>query len=182
MGRYGYCRISPDLPSEGRQVSALLRAGVRERDIYIDRPDDGPLYCPAFSQLQSRVQKGDAVVVCHLLALGESCEEIAWKWDKLTRTMQCDIDVLDCPVLSTTAYRRETERTLVTEVCFAVLSHLGCIGHGRNRSGRPRIERPENFSEVYQQVREGRITNREAMRRLGLRPNTYYKFVHEERN
>ena len=182
MGHYGYCRVLPGLPREEQQITALLKAGVSERDIFIDSIRCEFPYRPAFSMLRAAVMERDVVVICGLWALGESCGAIARRWDELVRSTHCDIEVLDCPTLSTRAYRREADKVLVSEVCYAVLSQLDCISHRRHRIGRPRIERPENFTEVYRQVREGQITNREAMRLLRLKANTYYKFVHEERD
>ena len=180
MQYYGYCLVSPGLPSEGQQVIALLKAGVRRQDIYIDRIYGKAPYRPAYTMLRAAVMRRDVIVICGLWALGENCGDIARSWNELVRFMRCDIEVLDCPALSTRTHWRESEN-LVAEVCHAVLSHLDGISHGRHRTGRPRIERPENFSEVYRQVREGKITNREAMRLLRLKANTYYKFVREEK-
>jgi DNA invertase Pin-like site-specific DNA recombinase len=45
--------------------------------------------------------------------------------------------------------------------------------------GRPTIERPSNFDEVYNRVKKHEITNRKAMELLNLKPNTYYRFANE---
>ena len=181
MQYYGYCLVSPGLPSEGQQVIALLKAGVRRQDIYIDRIYGKPPYRPAYTTLRATIMRRDVIVICGLWALGENCGDIAHRWNDLVRFMHCDIEVLDCPTLSTRTHWQESEN-LVAEVCYAVLSHLTCYSHiKRRRIGRPRIERPENFTEVYRQVREGKITNREAMRLLRLKANTYYKFAQEEK-
>lgn len=47
--------------------------------------------------------------------------------------------------------------------------------------GRPRIEKPDNFTAVYAKVQKHEITAREAMRQLDLKPNSYYRFASEER-
>lgn len=45
--------------------------------------------------------------------------------------------------------------------------------------GRKEIKHPENFAEVYSTWKNRTITGFEAMQRLGLKPNTFYKLVKE---
>lgn len=54
-------------------------------------------------------------------------------------------------------------------------------GKPTTRMGRPPIERPRDFSVVYAEVRQHKITNRTAMELLGLKRNAYYNFVRQER-
>ena len=126
MGYYGYCRVLPGLPREEQQITALLKAGVSERDIFIDSIRGEVPYRPAFSMLRDAVTERDVVVICGLWALGENCGDIAHRWNDLVRFMHCDIEVLDCPTLSTRTHWQESEN-LVAEVCYAVVSHLACI-------------------------------------------------------
>ena len=48
--------------------------------------------------------------------------------------------------------------------------------------GRKRIEKPINWSEIYKQYQTKAITATEAMNKLNLKRNTFYKFVKEETN
>lgn len=43
--------------------------------------------------------------------------------------------------------------------------------------GRPRIEIPKKFNQVFKEWSEGAITAVEAMKLLGLKKSTFYKFV-----
>lgn len=45
--------------------------------------------------------------------------------------------------------------------------------------GRPKIEMPENFNQVYEQWKAGEITAKIAMEELNLKRNTFYKFVNQ---
>ena len=46
--------------------------------------------------------------------------------------------------------------------------------------GRPQVEPPSNWDEVYGQWKRGEITGVKAMERLGLKRSTFYKFVRRE--
>lgn len=43
--------------------------------------------------------------------------------------------------------------------------------------GRPRIEFPNNWSECYEDWTTGRIKAREAMERMGLKKDSFYRLV-----
>lgn len=45
--------------------------------------------------------------------------------------------------------------------------------------GRPKIEMPDNFMNVYTQWKDGKITAKNAMQQLQLKRNTFYNFVKE---
>ena len=50
-------------------------------------------------------------------------------------------------------------------------------------SGRKRIEKPDNWNEIYTKWRNREITGRQAMSLcspIPLKPNIFYKFVNEE--
>ena len=47
--------------------------------------------------------------------------------------------------------------------------------------GRKALKRPPNWDEVYGLYAARRITGKEAMRRMELKRNTFYKFVNEEK-
>ena len=46
--------------------------------------------------------------------------------------------------------------------------------------GRPNAIKPENWNEVYTEWKAKKITAVKAMEILGLKPNTFYKFVQQE--
>lgn len=43
--------------------------------------------------------------------------------------------------------------------------------------GRPKINRPDNYDEVIELWKNKKITAREAMKRLNLKPNTFYNMI-----
>jgi DNA invertase Pin-like site-specific DNA recombinase len=47
--------------------------------------------------------------------------------------------------------------------------------------GRKSIKRPPNWDEIYNLYATRRITAKEAMQRMGLKRNTFYNFVNQER-
>lgn len=46
--------------------------------------------------------------------------------------------------------------------------------------GRKKIQKPDNWTEVYEKWKNRKITGKQAMKELNLKPNIFYKFVKEE--
>ena len=84
-------------------------------------------------------------------------------------------------------------RQVITDVVLALLSYVA-EGDWEERHelqrqgietakeagkylGRPRVEYPENWSEYYGAWKEGSITAVEAMRRTGLKKDSFYRLV-----
>jgi DNA invertase Pin-like site-specific DNA recombinase len=54
---------------------------------------------------------------------------------------------------------------------------IACAKARGQRFGRPTIIKPENWLDVTTEWRKGIITAREAMARLSLKPNTFYRLL-----
>ena len=50
------------------------------------------------------------------------------------------------------------------------------------RVGRPPVRRPDNWGIVITEYESGKITASEAMKKMGLKRNTFYKFLNIRRN
>lgn len=197
--RLGYIRVSSKAQNEDRQRDAILKEGVLERDIFIDKKSGKDFSDrPAFNRMKESLQPGDEVVILDLDRLGRNYDEMAIVWKEITREKECDIRVINYPMLSTVQEADTLDRRFLADMIFSLLSYVaqkereeikarqreGIISaqaQGK-RFGRPPVEKPKNFSEVYQRVKNWEITNVEAQRILSLKPSTYYRFVKEEVN
>ncbi len=194
---YGYARVSSSSQNERRQVDALLAYGIQKRDIFIDRCSGKDFARPEYLKMKSLLCEGDEVVILDLDRLGRTYDQMAEEWRELTKALKCDISILNCPILSTKGQGENSLDTrLIADVTFSLLSYVAARERESIRErqregiesakrqgvsfGRPRIAKPDNFSEVYQRVKNREITNVKAMEILGLKSNCYYAFVREE--
>ena len=53
--------------------------------------------------------------------------------------------------------------------------------HGKYK-GRKKVKKPDNWDEVYPQWQVRKLSGREAMKQLGLKETTFYKFIKEVKN
>ncbi len=191
--RIGYARVSTVHQNTDRQIAALLEHGVNKRDIYTDHMSGRNFDRPQYLAMKEHLAVGDTLVIVDLDRLGRNYEEMATEWNDLTKNRQCNVEVINFPLLSMTNKSKQLETRLIADVIFALLSYVaqrerehllerqreGIEVAKKNgvKFGRPKIQCPTNFAEVYGMVQRHEISNRKAMELLGLKPNSYYRFV-----
>ena len=196
--KYGYARVSSTTQNERRQVDALLSYGVLQRDIFTDKASGRDFSRPEYLKMKSLLCEGDEVVILDLDRLGRTYDQMANEWSEITKTLKCDITILNCPILSTKGQGENSlDARLIADVTFSLLSYVATRERENIRErqregvesakkkgvkfGRPRIGKPQGFDAAYEQVLLRKITSRQAMTTLGLKPNTFYRFVEEYR-
>lgn len=193
--RFGYIRVSSKTQNEARQRDALLLEGVMARDIFIDKQSGKDFSRPAYQSMVKSLQEGDEVVILDLDRLGRNYSEMAKEWNYITEERKCDIRVINYPLLSTAQEEKTLDKRFIAKLTFEILSYVAEREREEIRRrqregiesakakgikfGRAKIPKPERFDETYHRVLKREITNRQAMRELGLKPNTYYAFVKE---
>lgn len=194
--RFGYIRVSSRVQNLDRQKDALLNEGeVLERDIFVDKQSGKDFSRPAYQQMIQSLQPGDEIVILDLDRLGRNYSEMAKEWSYITEDKECDIRVINYPLLNTAQEEKTLDKRLIAKLTFEILSYVAekereeikrrqkeGIESAKAKGvkfGRTKIPKPEGFEETYQKVLMREITNRQAMRELGLKPNTYYAFVKE---
>lgn len=193
--KFGYIRVSSKTQNEARQRDALLNEGVLERDIFIDKQSGKDFSRPAYQNMVQSLQQGDEVVILDLDRLGRNYSEMAKEWNYITEEKECDIKVINYPLLNTAQEEKTLDRRFIAKLTFSILSYVAekereeikrrqreGIESAKAKGvkfGRTKIPKPEEFDETYRKVLRREITNREAMRKLDLKPNTYYAFVKE---
>lgn len=190
---FGYIRVSSRTQNEARQREALMKEGVFERDIYIDKQSGKNFFRPAYQRMLQDLQPGDEVIILDLDRLGRNYQEMAIEWNLITNEKGCDIRVINYPLLNTAQEEKTLDRRFIANLTFQILSYVAEKEREeiRNRQregiesarvkgvkfGRTKIPKPERFDNIYQRVLRREITNRQAMEELGLKANTYYTFA-----
>ena len=110
--------------------------------------------------------------------------------------MGVNVFIIDTPLLST-ADKSDLEKSLISSMVFELFAYLAekerlkirsrCaegIESAKKRGvkfGRPRVQNPDNWSKVYSEWRSGMITATKAMEMTGLKRNSFYRMVKEEK-
>ena len=194
---FGYCRVSSTNQKEDRQLEAMLDLGINERDIFVDKCSGKNFDRPQYQALKVQLREGDILVIKSIDRLGRNYKQICEEWREITREIKANIKVLDMPVLDTT----RTEGLIGEVISDIVLQLLSYVAEQERafikqrqaegiklakekgkRLGKPPIEYPENWDNVYKIWKSGTITAREAMKQLNLKPTSFYKLAKKYKN
>ena len=186
---YGYMRVSSKEQNEERQRVALLEAGLKEKNIYLDRQSGKDFKRPQYKALYRKLKKDDVLFVKSIDRLGRNYQEIIEQWRNITRSRQADIVVLDMPLLDTRR-GKDLMGTFMSDIVLQVLSFVAenertnirqrqaeGIAAAKARGvkfGRPSIPLPENFEQMRRDWRAGCITIEEAANACGMCSKTFY--------
>ena len=189
---FAYCRVSAKDQNEDRQVEAMLELGINERDIFVDKCSGKDFERPQYQALKLQLREGDILVIKSIDRLGRNYKQICEEWRDIVRDIKAHIKVIDMPILDTTrtdgllgevisdivlqllGYVAEQERTFIKQ---RQAEGIKIVKEKGKKLGKPPIQYPDNWKEVYPIWKSGLITAREAMKRMNLKPTSFYKFA-----
>lgn len=190
--KFGYIRVSSKDQNEGRQLEAMKKMGITDRDIYLDKQSGKNFERANYQLLKRVIRKGDILYIHSLDRFGRNKEEILQEWNDLTKNIEADIVVLDMPLLDTTQYK-DSMGTFIADLVLQILSWMAEEERERIRKrqregidlalqkgaqfGRPAVYISEEFKEVYKKWKVREMTAVEAMEKLGIKKTTFYKLV-----
>ena len=192
--KFGYIRVSSKDQNEGRQLEAMKKMGIDQRDIFMDKQSGKNFDRVQYQLLKRIIRKGDVLYIHSLDRFGRNKEEILHEWNDLTKNIEADIVVLDMPLLDTTQYK-DSLGTFIADLVLQILSWMAEEERERIRKrqregidvalkngvtfGRPKVQLTEEFKEVYHRWKAGEMTAVKAMQEAGLKKTTFYKLVRE---
>lgn len=185
---YGYIRVSSTDQNEDRQLIALRKNAVPEKNIYMDKQSGKDFNRPQYQKLVKRLKAGDLLYVLSIDRLGRNYEEIQNQWRVLTKEIGVDICVIDMPLLDT----RNGKDLLGTFIADLVLQILSFVAQSERenirkrqeqgiaaakakgvRFGRPPKPLPDAYDEAYRRWKDGVITSTTAAKECGMPLSTF---------
>ena len=194
MTIYGYVRVSSIDQNEDRQMIAMRKIGILEKNIYLDKQSGKNFDRPAYKQLVRKLKKGDLLYIMSIDRLGRNYVEIQEQWRFLTKEKKIDVSILDMSFLDT----RNGKDLLGTFLADNVLQVLSFVAQNERenirkrqaegiaaakargvRFGRPEKPVPENFKEIVKQWEKKQIDIETAVSMCNMSIPTFYKRLKE---
>ena len=185
--KIGYIRVSTEEQNTARQEVLLRDLGVDE--VFIDKASGKNADRKQLNQMMEYVRKDDTVIVESISRFARNTKDLLALVEQLTGkgvefvSKKESIDTTTPTgkfMLTVFAAVAELERAHILQrqrEGIAIAKKQG------KYAGRKPLPLPENFDAVVSRWRRGEITAAEAMRRTGLKPNTFYRRVNDrERN
>ena len=192
--KFGYIRVSSKDQNEGRQLEAMKKLGLSERDIFMDKQSGKDFERAQYQLLKRIIRKSDVLYIHSLDRFGRNKEEILHEWNDITKNIQADIVVMDMPLLDTTQYK-DSLGTFIADLVLQILSWMAEEERERIRKrqregidvalqngkvfGRPKVTVTTEFKQAYDRWKLREITAVKAMQEIGVKKTTFYKLVRE---
>ena len=184
-------RVSTSHQNTDRQVDALIKYGIPERDIIIDHQSGKDFNREGYLALKnSMLRSGDTLVVKELDRLGRDKRMIKEELEYF-KANGIRIKILNIPTTLMDIDGNDWILDMVSNILIEVLSTLAeeerVKNHQRQREGidaamakgvefgRPKLKKPDNYEEVMVRVVAGEITGVQAMKLMGVKKTSYYK-------
>lgn len=194
MRVYGYARVSTKEQNLSRQLVELTKY-VDDKYIFTDKQSGKDMDRVQYQLLKKVVQTNDVIYIKSLDRLGRNKQQIKneLEYYKLegvrvkildipTTMMDIQegqewlIDMINNLLLEVLSTMAEHERVSIKQRQAEGIAVLRSNNNG-DGVGRPEIECPSNFNEVYKQWKGSKITGVKAMELLQLKKNTFYKLI-----
>ncbi|MCH4217072.1 MAG: recombinase family protein [Megasphaera sp.] len=188
---YGYVRVSTKDQHIDRQWDALLKTGVQEENMYVDKQSGKNFERPHYRRLMKKIKKGDCIIVTSLDRLGRNYTEIQEQWRMITKEKHADIIVLDMPLLNTKVNHGNLMGQFLADMVLQILSYVAeternnirkrqaeGIAAAQSRGvhfGRSAIPVPNEFDHILYLWHCGAITSKEAAKRMNMSRSWFYK-------
>ncbi|WP_404452703.1 recombinase family protein [Virgibacillus necropolis] len=196
MRHFFYARVSSKDQSLERQISTAKEIGIAEEYIFIEKASGKDFKRPEYQLMKRMFRDGDILYIKSLDRLGRNKQMILDEWQELIKERKIDITVLDMPLLDTTKYKDLNGiESLISDLILQLLSYMAEDERKRIKErqeegirtaiqngvkfGRKKMEINETFKSVYPEWKQNKITAVEAMKRVGMKSNTFYRRVKE---
>jgi len=180
--KIGYIRVSTQEQNTVRQEALMESLGVNE--VYIDRMSGKSTDRLELKKMMEYVRQGDTVIVESISRFARNTRDLL---ELVERLISKGVEfVSKKEAIDTTTPSGKFMLTIFGAVAELEREYILqrqsegiAIAKSQGRyKGRKPIERP-NFDQVTALWRSGEITAREAMRRLDMKPSTFYRKVKE---
>ncbi len=192
---YGYVRVSSKDQNEDRQLIAMKEFGVPEQNIFCDKQSGKDFKRPSYQKLLKKIRPGDTFVIKSIDRLGRGYEEIIEHWRLISKEREANIVVLDMPLLDTRQKDRDLTGTFIADLVLQILSYVAQTEREFNRQrqaegiaaakakgirlGRPPKERPPLFYAMLEEWKCGKISARQAAKKLAISHKTFMAWAAE---
>ena len=185
---YGYVRVSSKDQNQDRQMIAMRKLFIKEKNIFMDKQSGKDFDRPQYKKLVKKLKPDDLLYIKSIDRLGRNYDEILEPWRILTKEKRIDIVVLDMPLLDTRR-GKDLMGTFLSDIVLQVLSFVAENERTNIRSrqaegiaaakargvrfGRPPKPLPENYHSAYQRWKSGTITGTAAAKECGMPLSTF---------
>lgn len=193
---FGYARVSSKEQNLDRQIGRLKQFVLPE-NILMDKASGKDLDRPAYQALKGTLglRAGDTLIITSLDRLSRSKadirKELQWFQDHRIRLKVLDLPTSLVEVPEGQEWIVEMIHNILIEVLSSMAEQERLLIRKRQSEGieaakkkgkhlgRPRMQIPEEFPEVYAKWKEGQLSAKSAMIMLRMAKTSFYRLVNQ---
>lgn len=194
---FAYIRVSSKEQNEARQIETMKKEGIDERDMYIDKASGKDFNRPKYQLLKQMVRRDDTIVFDSITRMGRNMDETLkeYKWFDQNGIQ---LRFIKEPMIDTNNDQDDLMKKAIQEVILILLSAFAekereeiktrqaegiavAIQRGV-KFGRPAIDVPNNWDELYEQWKAKEITAVKFMSEVNMTKATFYRKIKEYEN
>lgn len=189
-----YARVSSKDQNLDRQLAAFKALGADERDIITDKESGKDFNRAGYQALKNgMLRQGDTLVIKSLDRLSRNKRdiktELEWFKDNNIRLKVIDLPTTMMDLPEGQEWVFEMVNNILIEVLGTIAEQERATIKSRQaegintakakdvKFGRPALQFPANWNEVYTQWKNGEITAKVAMEKTGTKRTSFYKLV-----
>lgn len=142
------------------------------------------------------LRQGDLLIMTSIDRMGRDYTEIKREWQRLTEELKVDVKILDMPLLDTSSFELEKttlEKKFISDLVLQILSYVAekerkqikknqkdgieVARKAGKQIGRPKLQYPENWKQIYADWQEGKKTTSEAVQEAGVEKRSFYNLA-----
>lgn len=191
-----YARVSSKDQNLDRQLAAFKALGADERDIITDKESGKDFNRAGYQALKNgMLRQGDTLIIKSLDRLSRNKRdiktELEWFKDNNIRLKVIDLPTTMMDLPEGQEWVFEMVNNILIEVLGTIAEQERATIKSRQaeginiakskgvKFGRPALQFPANWNEVYTQWKNGEITAKVAMEKTGTKRTSFYKLVNK---
>lgn len=188
-----YARVSSREQNLDRQIEVFQKLGADEREIICDKESGKNLERSGYQALKNTMLRGgDTLIVKSLDRLSRNKtdikNELQYFKDNNIRLKVIDLPTTMMDLPKGQEWVFDMVNNILIEVLGTIAEQERATIRKRQREGidaakakgkhlgRPKAQKPDNWNEIYEQWKSGKITAHQAMRVLGVSKSVFYKW------
>lgn len=183
--KFGYARVSTAEQNEARQLEAFKKLELYK--IFVEKASAKDINRPMLTQLLEYVREADTIYIYDFSRLARNTADLLQITSDLKKRKIKLISITEN--LDTSNPTGELMLTLIGAIATFERQVLLerqregialAVKDGKYK-GRKKVDKPKEWADVYELYITRQITGTEAMKKLGLKRTTFYKFVESEK-
>ena len=194
---YGYVRVSSVTQNIDRQTEEMKKFNILDENVFIDKQSGKDFNRENYQILKSQLKKDDLLIIKSIDRLGRNYKMIIDEWYHITKVIECDIFVIDMPLLDTRIEGKNLVGKFISDIVLQVLSFVAQNERENIRQrqaegiriakekgihmGRPKFVLPDNFYDILTLYLRKQITCHSAAKMTNMSIPTFFKYASIEK-